>query len=106
MPWRQFTSVSRGIILVWFKMPEQPKEAWHILRIAFLDELDADVEGECYRLDISNVFCVPYLVVNLLSVSHIYKKGIYVKFSRGSYVVKDDATGEVITTGCEKDGLY
>lgn len=52
------------------------------------------------------MFFVPYHVVNLLSVSHICKKGIYVKFSRGSYVVKDDATGEVITTGCEKDGLY
>lgn len=38
-------------------------------------EIDVDVDGECYSLHVSNALCVPNLDVNILTMSHICKKG-------------------------------
>lgn len=69
-------------------------------------EIEADVNGECSTLDVSNVLCVPDLAVNFLSVCRICKKGYNVTFTSRSWVVTHETTGTIIASAIARRMVY
>jgi hypothetical protein len=58
------------------------------------------------NLSVSDIFCVPKLHLNLLSVGQLTELGLNLFFSSRGCLVQDSRTGQIIGTACKVGRLF